>query len=396
MKALVVNCGSSSVKYQLFDMPEGRVLAKGLIERIGEPVAAGDSAAASERVPTHAAAMERLLNALTSGPDPPLARTSELGVVGHRVVHGAARFTGAVLIDDAVTAAIEQAADLAPLHNPPNLIGIRAAQQALPGVPQVACFDTAFHATIPPVAHLYALPWELYEKYGVRRYGFHGTSHRYVVRRAAQRLGVPLAQFNAISCHLGNGCSATAVRHGQSVDTSMGMTPLEGLAMGTRCGDLDPAILLYLIDKGWQPAALNRCLNKESGLLGLSGASNDMRTLLTRADEGDRRAQLAIDVFAYRLKKYLGAYAAVLGRLDAVVFTGGIGEHAPAIRAASCQGLELMGIRLDLGRNATATGGASDISAADSRVRVLVEPTNEEAAIAAEAYELAMHLPAQP
>jgi acetate kinase len=395
MKALVVNCGSSSVKYQLFDMPEGRVLAKGLIERIGEPVAAGDAAAA-ERVPTHAAAMERLLDALTSGADPPLAQTSELGVVGHRVVHGAARFTGAVLIDDAVTAAIEQAADLAPLHNPPNLIGIRAAQQALPGVPQVACFDTAFHATIPRVAHLYALPWELYERFGVRRYGFHGTSHRYVVRRAAQRLGVPLDQFNAISCHLGNGCSVTAVRHGQSVDTSMGMTPLEGLAMGTRSGDLDPAILLYLLDKGWQSAELNRCLNKESGLLGLSGVSNDMRTLLMRADEGDQRAQLAIDVFAYRLKKYLGAYAAVLGRVDAVLFTGGIGEHAPAIRAASCQGLELLGVRLDPARNAAATGGAADISAADSRVRVLVEPTNEEAAIAAEAYELAMHLPAQP
>jgi acetate kinase len=294
-----------------------------------------------------------------------------------------------VIISDDVEAGIERFSDLAPLHNPPNLIGIRALRQALRHAPQVACFDTAFHTTLPPLAYIYALPYELYEKFGVRRYGFHGTSHRYVARRAAEMLGLHKYAINCITCHLGNGCSAAAVREGRSVDTSMGLTPLEGLVMGTRTGDFDPAILFYLADKGYNVAALNKLCNKQSGLLGLSGASNDMRTVAEQARQGNARAQLALDVFAYRLKKYIGAYAAVLGRVDAVVFTGGIGENAPAVRSASCSNLDQLGIRLDEQRNAAAVGREGEIQADESRVKILVTATDEEAAIAADAYQLA-------
>ena len=394
MNILVVNCGSSSIKYQLFQMPERKVLARGLLERIGEAESAlshrvdGPTHRQRVEVQTHQHGMDLILRTLTSGPARPIERIEEIGAVGHRVVHGAESFTGSVLIDEAVIATIERVADLAPLHNPPNLIGIRAAQQALPHIPQVACFDTAFHTTIPRVAYTYALPYELYEKYGIRRYGFHGTSHRYVARRAAEILGVHKYAINCITCHLGNGCSMTAVRQGKSVDTSMGLTPLEGLVMGTRSGDFDPAILFYLSGKGYSIDRLNALCNKQSGLLGVSGSSNDMRTLSERAASGEDRARLAIDIFCYRVKKYIGAYTAVLGTLDALVFTGGIGENAHAVRAKCCQDLTQLGIAIDPERNAAVVGREGEIHSGESRVRVLVIPTDEEGAIASDTYEL--------
>ncbi len=395
MKVLVVNCGSSSIKYRLVEMPEGKVLAKGMVERIGESGAGlvhesfGGKRRETMPVPDHAAGMAQLLDALTTGAGKVLHDVGEIGAVGHRVVHGGEEFTGSVIVTDEVEAAIERFADLAPLHNPPNLVGIRAARAALRHAPQIACFDTAFHATIPQVAYTYALPYELYEQYGVRRYGFHGTSHRYVARRAAEMLGMHKYAINCITCHLGNGCSAAAVREGRSVDTSMGLTPLEGLVMGTRTGDFDPAILFYLAEKGYDIASLNTLCNKKSGLLGLSGASNDLRTVSERAQQGDERAQLALAVFSYRVKKYIGAYAAVLGRLDAVVFTGGIGENAANVRAASCRDLGQLGIHLDEKRNAAAVGREGEIQSDDSRVKILVVATDEEAAIAADAFQLA-------
>jgi acetate kinase len=399
MKVLVVNCGSSSIKYQLYDMPTRRVLARGIVERIGEPDAAlqhqyeDRSLRLEGRLSGHEEGMALILETLT-GSEGVLAELGEIGAVGHRVVHGGEEFTGSVLITENVIASIERFADLAPLHNPPNLTGIRAAMVELPGVPQVACFDTAFHATIPEVAYTYALPYELYEKHGIRRYGFHGTSHRYVARRAAQLLGVGKYDLNGITIHLGNGCSMAAVRGGRSVDTSMGLTPLEGLVMGTRTGDFDPAILFYLAERGYDVASLNTLCNKQSGLLGISGRSNDMRTLGRLAAEGDRRAALAIDVFAYRIKKYLGMYCAVLGRVDAFVFTGGIGENAVDIRAKACGGLEELGVVIDPERNRETVGRREGpISTADSRIQVLVVPTDEEAAIAADTYELTRELP---
>lgn len=400
MKVLVLNCGSSSIKYQLFEMPARTLLAKGIAERIGEAKASlthqekGDRQQQSIAAADHEQAMEVILRRLmhTNGAGAGELRSSTeepIAAVGHRVVHGGEKFTGSVLIDDAVLASIEATAHLAPLHNPPNLAGIRAARHALPHAPQVACFDTAFHATIPQVAYTYALPYELYEKLGVRRYGFHGTSHRYVARRAAAILGRQKYDINCITCHLGNGSSITAVRDGRSVDTSMGLTPLEGLVMGTRCGDIDPAILFYLVQNGYQWTALNDLCNKKSGVLGISGLSNDMRTLIQQATAGHQRARLAIEVFCYRAKKYIGAYHAVLGRLDAIVFTGGIGENAAPVREQICSGMESLGIKLDRERNELASSEERRISTDDSRVAVLVIPTDEEGAIASDTYELA-------
>lgn len=394
MKVLVVNCGSSSIKYQLFDMPSQAVLSKGLVERIGESGSAlvyqhqDQSKRIESEIRNHDEAIALILEALIDPEDGVIKDTREIGAVGHRVVHGGEAFTGSVVIDDKVIASIEKVADLAPLHNPPNLTGIRAAMQEMPGVPQVACFDTAFHTTIPQVAYMYALPYELYEKYGIRRYGFHGTSHRWVARRAAEMLGKHKYDLNCITCHLGNGSSIAAVKDGKSVDTSMGLTPLEGVVMGTRTGDFDPAILFYLADKGYSVSELNTLCNKKSGVLGLSGSSNDMRSLGEKAAQGDKRAQLALDVFAYRVKKYIGAYTATLGQLDAIIFTGGIGENAIHVRAAICSDLDQIGVALDPGLNASKTGKGIKISAADSRVDVLVIPTNEEAAIAIDTYEM--------
>jgi acetate kinase len=401
-KVLVINAGSSSIKYQLYEMPRTEVLAKGFVEKIGEPVSrlvhasGGDSTTLEEAVPNHETAMDQILKVLTRPGEGAVQDLSEIGVVGHRVVHGGEEFTGSVIIDDRVLDSIERFAELAPLHNPHNLVGIRAAMHKLPDTTQVACFDTAFHTSIPKVAHMYALPYELYERHRVRRYGFHGTSHRYVARRAAAMIDRDKYDLNAITCHLGNGCSITAVRKGRSVDTSMGFTPLEGLVMGTRAGDFDPAILFYLADKGYDLARLNGLCNKKSGLLGISGISNDMRTLQQHADDGNKRAALAIEMFCYRVRKYIGAYSAVLDGVDAVVFTGGIGENSAMVRELACRNLSHLGITLDSDANAEAGGRESAVSAADSAVKVLVIPTNEEQAIARDAFELLAERPAEP
>ncbi len=394
MKILVVNCGSSSIKYQLFEMPQRTVLGKGLVERIGEAGSAlshtshGHTERRPSEIATHEQGLELVLRALTEGAGKLLDRIDEIEAVGHRVVHGADEFTGSVRITDQVLATIARVAHLAPLHNPPNLAGIRAAQRALPRAAQVACFDTAFHTTLPPVAYTYALPYMLCEQYRIRRYGFHGTSHRYVSGRAAQLLGAAPDAVNLITCHLGNGCSMAAVQRGRSVDTTMGLTPLEGLVMGTRTGDLDPAILFYLGENGYDIATLNRICNTKSGLIGISGSSNDLRTLGEKAAAGDARARLAIDVFCYHVKKYLGAYCAVLGTVDAVVWTGGIAEHGWRIRAQCCEGLPQLGIALDPQRNAAVVGCEGEIQAVGSRVKLLVIPTDEEGVIAADTYEL--------
>jgi acetate kinase len=397
-KVLVLNCGSSSIKYQLYAMPEGEVLAKGLVERIGDELGAyrhndaGGKRRADVAVPDHKEGLNVLVKLLTGGERPAVKQLSEIAAVGHRVVHGGEGFTGSVVITAEVKKTIEEYYDLAPLHNPPNLTGIRAAEEMLPGVPQVACFDTAFHATLPRTAYLYALPYELYEKYRVRRYGFHGTSHRYVARRCAEIMGKHKYDLNAITCHLGNGCSMAAVAAGRSVDTSMGLTPLEGLVMGTRSGDIDPAIIFYLAEKPefQDLEVINRACNKKSGLLGVSGVSNDVRELLAAAGEGSERAELALDIFAYRIRKYIGAYAAALPKLDAVIFTGGIGENAAPVRAKICEGLGAnLGVELDSVRNGSTVGGAEgDISAEASSIRLMVIPTNEEKAIAADTYKM--------
>jgi acetate kinase len=333
-------------------------------------------------------AIELIFHTLVDGEVGVLEELSEIGAVGHRVVHGGEEFTGSVIIDEKVIASIEKFADLAPLHNPPNLEGIVAVGRHLPDTKQVACFDTAFHATIPKVAYMYALPYELYEKYGIRRYGFHGISHRYVARRAAKLMGRDKYDINAITCHLGNGCSITAVKNGHSVDTSMGLTPLEGVPMGTRSGDLDPAILFYLEEKGYGVKELKTLCNKQSGLLGLSGISNDMRDLEEAAEKGDERAKLAIDVFCYRIKKYIGAYAAVLDTVDAVVFMGGIGENAVLMREKICDAVSQIGLELDREANKAAVGKEAEVSTQDSEVKVFVIPTNEQVAIANDTYEL--------
>jgi len=395
MKVLVINAGSSSVKYYLYRMPEAEVLAKGAVERIGE-AEAGLIHSVDGRTYTNPVVVSDVNDAMSLVFDTLIREDvgiiediSEIGAVGHRVVHGGEEFTGSVIVDERVIASIEKYADLAPLHNPPNLAGIRAVQRRLPDIMQIACFDTAFHATIPEVAYTYALPYELYQKYQIRRYGFHGISHRYVARRAAALMGRGKYEVNAITCHLGNGCSITAVKEGRSVDTSMGFTPLEGVPMGTRSGDLDPAILFYLVDKGYSAQTLKTLCNKESGLLGISGLSNDIRSLLELAEEGSARARLAIDVFCYRIRKYIGAYAAVLEPLDALVFTGGIGENAACLRKQICTGMSQIGIRLDPAANDTAIAQERQINDAQSPVRILVIPTNEQLAIANDTYELA-------
>lgn len=397
MKVLVVNCGSSSLKYQLFDSETEEVLASGLASRVAveggaqaklQHRPAGNSEHVVEApMPDHEVALGFVLEALVHPAHGVLGSLQEISAVGHRVVHGGERFTESVLIDDEVIAAIEHFCEIAPLHNPANLQGIAACRHRLPGVPMAAVFDTAFHQTLSPVAYIYGLPYDLYEQRAIRRYGFHGTSHRYVAEQAAEMLaarGVPREDQKIITCHLGNGCSITAVKGGKSVQTSMGFTPLAGLLMGTRCGDIDPALVPYLINHlGMDSGEIDEMLNKRSGLLGISGVSSDMRDIHRAAAEGNSRAQLAFDIFCYRLRRYVGAYAAVMGGVDAVVFTAGIGENDPAVRAQSVQGLEFLGLCLDAEANARPDGkGPRDISTADSRARILVIPTNEELLIA--------------
>jgi acetate kinase len=394
MKVLVINAGSSSVKYHLYQMPQVEVLAKGEVERIGEKGSKlshschGKIHTLQKKVKDVGEAMELVLETLAGRDVGVIKDFSEIGGVGHRVVHGGEEFTGSVIIDEKVIASIKKFADLAPLHNPHNLAGIQAVQRRLPDAKQVACFDTAFHATIPKAAYMYALPYELYEQYGIRRYGFHGISHRYVARRAAAMMGRGKYDINAVTCHLGNGCSITAVKQGRSIDTSMGFTPLEGVPMGTRSGDLDPSILFYLGDRGYDAKALKELCNKKSGLLGISGVSNDVRTLERLAGQGDSRAKLAVDVFCYRIKKYIGVYCAVLETVDAVVFTGGIGENSVFLRQKICNGLNQLGVQLDGEANRIAVAEEAEINAKDSRVKIFVIPTNEQVAIANDTYEL--------
>lgn len=393
MKVLVLNAGSSSIKYRLFDMRHQRALASGLIERIGEDQSrlvhqVHDPATKIERihaVPDHQAGMDLMTGVLReSGAVQDIAG---LHAIGHRVVHGGPDFKESTLIDDHVMDVIRQYAPMAPLHNPPSIICIESSLATYPDVPQVAVFDTAFHHFIPPYAYRYAIPGQFYERYHVRRYGFHGTSYRYVAKRAAEYLHRPPDAVNLIVLHLGNGSSAAAIRSGRCVDTSMGMTPLEGLMMGTRCGDIDPAVIFHLATVTGKPnQEIESILNRQSGLKGICG-ENDLREVLRLAESGDNRAALAIDMYSYRIRKYIGAYCAVLGRVDAVVFTAGIGENAAEIRDRACQGLAGLGIQLDTGRNTAARGTQVEIQSDESPVKVLVIPTDEELEIAQETIE---------
>ncbi|MBM3308578.1 MAG: acetate kinase [Candidatus Eisenbacteria bacterium] len=387
MNVLVLNCGSSSVRFQLIGPSSDEPLGKGHVERIGAADAvvtyrSRGKAGVREtsEVGDHGAALRMALANLLHDEQGAIATASEIGAVGHRVVHGGGIFQDAALITEYVIEGIRSCARFAPLHNPHNLRGIQVCAELLPGVPQVAVFDTAFHQTMPPEAYTYALPQDISRKLRIRRYGFHGTSHRFVAGLAAETLGRPLAELRLITCHLGNGASVTAVRGGVSVETSMGFTPLEGLVMGTRCGDMDPYVVLYLLENdGMSAADIGRLLNEQSGLLGLSGVSNDMRELLGEAELGNASARLAVDVFCHRVTKYIGAYAAVLGGADAVVFTGGIGEGSAAVREQICRGLEFLGIEVSPERN---SAHGPNISVGTTPV--LVVHTNEELAIARE------------
>ena len=394
MNILVINCGSSSLKYQLINSETEGVLAKGLCERIGidgmltyQPEG-GEKEKSEIAMPTHTEAINAVLAALTNEKSGVIKSLSEVGAVGHRVVHGGEKFTSSCLINDESMKAIEECNDLAPLHNPANLIGINACKELMPGVPMVAVFDTAFHQTMPDVAYTYGIPYEYYEKYKVRRYGFHGTSHSYVSKRTAEIVGKPYDQMKIIVCHLGNGASISAVNCGKSVDTSMGLTPLEGLVMGTRSGDLDPAIIDFVGKKeGLSLDEMNEVLNKKSGMLGISGVSSDGRDLEAAAETGNKRAQLALDVFDYRVIKYIGAYAAAMNGVDAIAFTAGIGENNIKMRKDVCSSLTYLGVKLDEEKN-NVRGEERIISADDSKVQVLLVPTNEELAIARETLAL--------
>jgi acetate kinase len=392
MIVLVINAGSSSLKYQLLNAATGDVLAKGGAERIGlNDAIIKHSRESSETVdlpvdmPNHRIAVQAVLTVLTSDEHGSLKSMNEIDAVGHRVVHGGEKFATSVLITPEVKRAIRACSDLAPLHNPPNMTGIEACEESMPGVPQVAVFDTAFHQTMPSKAFMYALPYELYERLGIRKYGFHGTSHSYVAQRAAAILGKPVESLKIITCHLGNGSSIAAIQDGRSIDTSMGLTPLAGLCMGTRCGDIDPAIVTFLMEKeNMDGKAIDDLMNKKSGVVGISGVSSDFRDLYIAAGEGHRRASLALDMFKYQCRKFIGAYAAALGGVDVVVFTAGIAENTADIRLGACEGLGYMGIQIDPYKNAAVRAREALISTDESRVKVMVIPTNEELAIARE------------
>ena len=393
-KILVINCGSSSLKYEMYELPSQLSLGKGLIERIGEK--AGNLIQKSEwgvyekhcKINNHHEAIELLLDAVVDLEKGLIQDLNEISGVGHRVVHGGEKYAASVIINDDVIQAIEENIELAPLHNPPNLTGIRAVKEKLPDVSHVAVFDTAFHQTLEPCAYLYGLPRSMYEEQRIRRYGFHGTSHRYVANKAYEMMKRSEENTNVITCHLGNGASVTAIENGISVDTSMGFTPLEGLMMGTRCGDIDPAIVLHLQKKGYSVQDLDRILNKESGLLGLSTISNDLRDLEKAAENGDKNAIEALDVYAFRIRKYIGAYAANLVKLDILVFTGGIGQYGVKMRERICHRLENIGIVMDYDLNKKNGFSEGIVSKNYSRTAILVIPTNEELQIAKDTYNL--------
>ncbi len=394
MKILVINAGSSSLKYQLMDSASHDVLAKGLCERIGidgrltHKVPGKEDYKADLPMPTHGEAIQAVLDALVSPDHGIIADVKEIDAVGHRVLHGGMAFTESCVVDDACIAAIKECIPLGPLHNPANLMGIEACQKVMAGTPQVAVFDTAFHMTMPEKAYTYAIPYEYYEKDKVRRYGFHGTSHRYVSARAADMLGKPAKDLRIITCHLGNGSSLAAVKGGKCVDTTMGLGPLAGFPMGTRSGDIDATIMEYLMGRyGYDIKEMLNILNKKSGVLGISGVSSDFRDICSAAEAGNHRAQLALDVFYYSVKKYIGAYAAAMGGVDAIVFTAGVGENDAAARMAIASGLEYMGVKMDEDAN-NIRGKEAVISAPDSKVQVLLIPTNEELMIAMDTAEI--------
>ncbi len=395
MKILVLNCGSSSIKYQLFELPSEKVLVKGIIEKIGmkgsflkQERFDGDTARLEGEVLDHKQGIEYVLGAITSTKHGVIKNLEEISAVGHRVVHGAEKFSESVLISNEVIEKLEECVVIAPLHNPPNLKGIYAINQLLSDIPQCAIFDTAFHQTMPDYAYMYAIPYSLYKKYGIRKYGFHGTSHRYVSKKACELLKIDYNNVKIITCHLGNGASIAAIKNGKSIDTSMGFTPVEGLIMGTRCGDTDLGILTYIMQKEEIGiVAANTLINKHSGMLGITGVSSDMREIITAMNEGNDRARIAMEMYSYRVKKYIGSYAAAMGGVDVIVFTGGIGENDTFTRQETCKGLEYMGVDFDFEINKK-TRGTGVLSKKDSKVTVISVETNEELVIAQDTYEI--------
>ncbi|EDS76193.1 acetate kinase [Clostridium botulinum C str. Eklund] len=394
MKILVINCGSSSLKYQLIDMTSEQPIAQGLVDRIGIEGSIlthkvnGKKYKIEEEMKDHKKAIELVLNALINEEYGVIKDMAEISAVGHRVVHGGEKYAESVLIDSEVMKALEEFIKLAPLHNPPNIIGINACKELMPNTPMVAVFDTAFHQTLPDYAYMYSLPYDLYEKHGIRKYGFHGTSHKYVSAMAAKVLGKSIEDLKLITCHLGNGSSLAAVKNGKCVDTSMGFTPLAGLTMGTRCGDIDPAIVTFLIKElNYSVDEVNKIMNKESGVLGISGISSDFRDILKAAAEGNERAELALNIFKNKVIQHIGAYTAVMGGVDAIVFTAGVGENSEPIRKRIVSELGFLGINLDKEKNEV-MGEIETISTEDSKVRVLVIPTDEELMIARDTKEI--------
>lgn len=391
MKILVLNCGSSSIKYKLFDMDSKEVIAQGGIEKIGLKgsflkltLPNGEKKVLEKDIPEHTVGVEFILNTLVSPEYGAIKSLDEIDAVGHRMVHGGERFSKSVLLDKEVLEAFVACNDLAPLHNPANLKGVNAVSAILPNIPQVGVFDTAFHQAMPDYAYLYAVPYELYEKYGVRRYGFHGTSHRYVSQRVCEYLGIKAEGLRLITCHIGNGGSIAAIKDGKCIDTTMGLTPLEGLMMGTRSGDIDAGAVTFIMDKeGLTTTGVSNLLNKKSGVLGISGVSSDMRELEAAVAEGNPKAILAENMYFYRIKKYIGAYAAALGGVDVILFTGGVGENQASCRAGVCEGLEFMGVKIDAEKNKV-RGEEAIISSDDSKVKVVVIPTDEELLIASD------------
>ena len=395
MKVLVLNCGSSSIKYQLVDMANNaNVMAKGLLERIGLEMGEfthkwnGQKHYEQLPIPNHTEGIKIVLKALTDEKIGVIKDLKEIGAVGNRVAHGGELFKESVLVDDKVIEQIKSLEHLAPLHTPGNLAGIYAMREVLPGVPQTAVFDTAFHSTLPPKTFLYGLPYEMYEKYGIRRYGFHGTSHKFVAEKAAKMIGKDWNDLKIISCHLGSGASIAAIDHGKSFDTTMGLTALEGLIMGSRCGDVDPGVILYLMDQGYDSKALTKLLYKQSGLLGISGDKQDMRDIRAGRDAGDERATYAFDMFALRVKRYIGGYMAEMGGCDLLLFTGGIGENAWFMRRPILEGLECLGIDIDFSKNDNVMGEDIILSTPKSKMAVVVCTTDEEYVIASDTYKL--------
>ena len=396
MKILVLNCGSSSIKYKLFEMETKEVLAQGGIEKIGLPgsflkftLPNGEKKILEKDIPEHTVGVEFIFQTLTNAEYGAIKSLDELDAVGHRMVHGGERFSESVILNEEVIEAFKACNDLAPLHNPANLKGVNAVSALLPNIPQVGVFDTAFHQTMPAHAYMYAVPYELYEKYGVRRYGFHGTSHRYVSQRVCEYLGMPVEGSRIITCHVGNGGSISAVKDGKCIDTTMGLTPLEGLMMGTRSGDIDGGAVTFIMEKeGLDATGISNLLNKKSGLAGVSCISSDMREVASAAENGNEKARLAIDMYFYRIKKYIGAYAAAMGGVDVILFTGGVGENQSDCRETACKGLEFMGVKIDKEVNQTIHGDEAIISTPDSKVKVVVIPTDEELMIASDTLAL--------